>query len=61
MRAYSDGVDRPDWYDGNELTRGIQEYFAAPVDAEIERLRLENAEMRARLAAPLAIGVAGGR
>jgi hypothetical protein len=46
---YSDGVDRPAWYDGTALTRGIEEYFAKPVDDEIARLKTENADMRKTL------------
>lgn len=49
MAKWSDGIERPDWYDGTALTREIERYFAAARDAEAERLRRENAEMRSAL------------
>ena len=49
MTKWSDGIERPDWYDGTALTREIENYFATARDAETERLRRENAEMRAKL------------
>jgi PleD family two-component response regulator len=49
MPEWSDGVPRPDWWDGDALTRGIEDYFAKPRDEEIARLRIENAAMRSRL------------
>lgn len=49
MPEYSDGIERPAWYDGTALTRGIEEYFSKPVDQEIARLKSENAEMHKAL------------
>lgn len=48
-REWSDGEDRPEFYDGTTLTRAIEDYFSKPVDEEIARLKRENAEMRGTL------------
>lgn len=47
---YPDGRERPESYDGNALTRAIEEYFAKARDAELVRLRAENAALRTGLA-----------
>jgi len=51
MGMWSDGRDRPDWYDGTSLQRGIEDYFSKPRDEEAARLRTENAELRAMIQA----------
>lgn len=53
MPRWSDGIERPEWYDGNALTRAIENYFARARDAELDRLRRENADLRATPAPPL--------
>lgn len=49
MRRFSDGVDRPDSYDGTSLARGMEQYFAAANDKELARLRAENELLRREL------------
>lgn len=49
--AWSDGHERPDWYEGTSLDRGIHEYCERFTDAELARLRAENADLRKQLAA----------
>jgi len=53
MRRFSDGIDRPDSYDGTSLSRGIEQYFADARMKEASRLRTENAAMRAAAAAEM--------
>jgi hypothetical protein len=49
-KPWSDGRNRPDWYDGTSLDRGIEEYCEPMLEAELARLRAENRELKKQLA-----------